>query len=138
MARYICFLLLFLASQISGGYAADLATAPSEDLLRVYAQLRRLGTGNQWAVAENVIWKRDAASFTFRDGKLVFAAPVEGHVLAAAFVGRGTFAIQGAGRAIHRHDARFRLDVCRKERFDRRFSPGRGETLGRAHGLVLQ
>ncbi|HUU12098.1 MAG TPA: M1 family aminopeptidase [Terriglobia bacterium] len=107
MARAICFLLLFLASQISGGYAAELATAPSEELLRVYAQLRRLGSGAQWAVAENVIWKRDAAAFTFRDGKLVFAAPVEGHVLAAAFVGRGTFALDPPTPTDQRQISRF-------------------------------
>jgi hypothetical protein len=71
--------------------AADLATASPEELLRVYAQLRQLRAGDQWAIAENIAWKRDSATFTFIDGRIVFAAPVEGHVVAAAFEGRGTF-----------------------------------------------
>lgn len=71
--------------------AADLATALPEDLLRVYVQLRQLRAGEEWGIAENVALKRDAATFTFTDGRIVFAAPVEGHVLAAAFEGRGTF-----------------------------------------------
>jgi len=71
--------------------AADLATAPSGDLLKVYAKLRALQAGDQGAVAENVVWKRDAATFTLKDGRLTFAAPVEGRVLAAAFTGEGVF-----------------------------------------------
>jgi len=73
------------------GSAAELATAPPEELLRVYAQLRQLKTGDQWAAAERVSLKRDAATFTFTSGRLTFAAPVEGHVLAAAFEGQGIF-----------------------------------------------
>ncbi len=37
--------------------AADLATAPSEDLLKVYARLRALRASDQGAIAENVAWK---------------------------------------------------------------------------------
>ena len=80
-----------LAALAGSSPAADLATASPEELLKVYAQLRQLRSGDQWAVAENVVWKRDAATFTFMDGRIVFAAPVEGHVVAAAFEGRGTF-----------------------------------------------
>ncbi len=72
---------------------ADLSTAPSAQLLKVYAQLRSLHGGHQGAVTENVVWKRDAATFTFIEGRITFAAPVEGHVLAAAFEGRGVFAL---------------------------------------------
>src|SRR6266702_668766 len=71
----------------------DLSTAPSDDLLKVYTQLRSLHGGGQGAVTENVVWKRDAATFTFVDGRISFAAPVEGHVLAAGFEGRGTFTL---------------------------------------------
>jgi hypothetical protein len=107
MKHYLCLLFLLLASHVSGGYAADLATAPSEELLRVYSQLRHLGAGNQWAVAENVTWKRDAGTFTFAEGKLVFAAPVEGHVLAAAFAGRGTFTLDPPTPTDQRQISRF-------------------------------
>jgi hypothetical protein len=73
------------------GSAAELATAPPEELLRVYAQLRQLKAGDPWAAAERVSLRRDAATFTFTSGRLHFAAPVEGHVLAAAFEGQGVF-----------------------------------------------
>ena len=69
--------------------AADLSTAPSEELLHLYQQLRSLQGSDQSAVTENVVWKRDAATFTFIDGRLTFAQPVAGHVLAAVFEGHG-------------------------------------------------
>jgi hypothetical protein len=58
-------------------------------LVRLYQQLRSLQGSDQGAVAENVDWKRDAATFTFVDGRLTFAQPLAGHVLAAVFEGRG-------------------------------------------------
>ncbi len=81
---------LFLCLQLAVGLsAADLSTAPPEELLRFYQQLRSLQGSDQGAVAENVDWKRDAATFTFIDGRLTFAQPVAGHVLAAVFEGEG-------------------------------------------------
>ena len=80
----LCFLQL--AASL---WAADLSTAPPEELLRLYQQLRSLQGSDQGAVAENVDWKRDAATFTFVDGRLSFAQPVGGHVLAAVFEGHG-------------------------------------------------
>jgi Peptidase family M1 domain len=71
--------------------AADLATATPEALLKLYAQLNALGGTDQKAVTENVTFKRDAATFTFKDGNLAFAAPVAGHVVAAVFSGEGIF-----------------------------------------------
>ena len=59
--------------------------------MRVYGQLRSLQGSDQSGVAENVAWKRDAGTFTFKDGKIAFAAPVAGRVLAAVFTGQGTF-----------------------------------------------
>jgi hypothetical protein len=80
----LCFLQL--AASL---WAADLSTAPPEELLRLYQQLRSLQGSDQGAVAENVDWKRDAATFTFVDGRLTFAQPVAGRVLAAVFEGHG-------------------------------------------------
>ena len=80
------FFCLQLALSLS---AADLSTAPPEELLRLYQQLRSLQGSDQGAVAENVDWKRDAATFTFVDGRLTFAQPVAGHVVAAVFEGHG-------------------------------------------------
>jgi len=70
--------------------AADLSTAPAEELMRVYSQLRSLRGSDQWAVTENVVWKRDAATFTLREGHLTFAEAVAGHVVAAVFEGQGS------------------------------------------------
>jgi Peptidase family M1 domain len=76
---------------VATGTPVNLAAAPTEELLKVYAQLRDLKGGNQWAIAENVVWKRDRATFTFQTGKLTFAAPIAGRVVAAAFDGAATF-----------------------------------------------
>lgn len=74
--------------------AADLPTAPAEELMRVYSQLRSLRGSDQWAVTENVVWKRDAATFTLREGHLTFAEPVAGHVVAAVFEGQGSIELK--------------------------------------------
>ncbi len=71
----------------------DLPRASSEDLLKIYTQLRTLQGSNQSAVTENISWKKDAAVFTFKNGRLTFAAPVAGHVVAAVFTGEATFEI---------------------------------------------
>jgi hypothetical protein len=86
---------------------ADLANAPSEELLRAYAQLRQLRSGEQFAVAENVVFKRDAGTFTFRDGRLVSAAPVAGHVVAAVFSGDATFELNPPTPVARRQIFRF-------------------------------
>jgi hypothetical protein len=106
IARGLCIRISLLLCFLVGGKAslkaADLANAPSEDLLKVYTKLRVLRARDQGAVAENVVWKRDAGTFTFKDGRLAFAAPVEGRVLAAAFMGDGTFELNPP-TAIDRH-----------------------------------
>ena len=99
--------------------AADLATASPEGLLKVYAQLRQLHSGDQWAVAENVVWMRDAATFTFTDGRIVFAAPVEGHVVAAAFEGRGTFELNPPTPIDQQQIARFTKGPRLQDQFRR-------------------
>src|SRR5690348_9731897 len=87
--------------------ALDLSTAASEELMRVYGQLRVLEGSDQSGVAENAAWKRDAATFTFQDGKIAFAAPVAGRVLAAVFTGRGAFELDPPTAIDQRQIARF-------------------------------
>lgn len=103
--RVFFFVLVF--SVCAGATAGELATATSEDLLRVYGELRALKSSNQGAVAENVVFKRDAATFTFVDGRITFAAPVEGLVLAAYFSGRGTFQLDPPTVTEQRQISRF-------------------------------
>jgi hypothetical protein len=69
----------------------DLTQASSDELMNVYHQLRSLQAGNLSGVAEGVTWKRDAGAFTFKSGRITFAAPVAGNIVAAVFIGEGTF-----------------------------------------------
>jgi hypothetical protein len=80
---------------------------PSQDLLKVYAQLRAIQGSEMWAVTENVAWQRDAATFTFEEGRLTFAAPIAGHVLAAYFEGKGSFQLNPPTPALQHQIARF-------------------------------
>jgi hypothetical protein len=100
-------MLVLCLSFSLGSRAADLATAPSEDLLKVYAQLRSLHGSTEWAATENVAWQRDAATFTFKDGHLTFAEPVGGRVLAAYFEGQGSIQVQAPTPVLQRQLARF-------------------------------
>ena len=90
MIRRVIFLLLVSLS-CARTNAADLSTAPAEDLLKVYSQLRSLQGSAQGVVTDNLVFKRDAGTFTFTSGRITLAVPVEGHVLAAYFAGQGTF-----------------------------------------------
>lgn len=112
-------ILLFCLNLFVGARAADLSTAPSEDLLKVYAQLRSLQGSTQGAVTENVTWQRDAGAFTFVEGHLTFAAPIAGRVLAAYFEGRGSFQMSPPTPALQHQIARFTGAPGLKTEFER-------------------
>ncbi len=116
MPYRIAILILFL-SVSSGTQAAELPVAPSDELLRVYAELRALKASDQWAITENVVWKRDAATFTFVEGRLTFAAPVAGRVLAAHFEGRGSIELTPPTPIAQRQISRFTKDRKLEDRF---------------------
>ena len=86
--------------------AADLSTAPPSDLLAVYKQLRTIQAGDS-AATENVVLKRDTATFTFTSGRMTFAAPIAGRVLAARFQGEGTFELEPVSPIDKRQLSRF-------------------------------
>lgn len=69
----------------------SLANAPTAKLMAVYSELRQLQGSTETAVTGNTVWKRDAATFTFKSGRMTFAAPVDGRVVAAVFNGDATF-----------------------------------------------
>jgi Peptidase family M1 domain len=100
-------LAVLIVGFFSEARAADLSRAPSEDLLRVYAELRALKGSSEGGVAENVEFKRDAATFRFLDGRMTFAAPVEGRVLAVVFQGRGVFELSPPTAIEQRQISRF-------------------------------
>src|SRR5204863_9784781 len=62
---------------------------------------------DQSGVAENVDWKRDTGTYTFKDVKIAFAAQVAGRVLAAVFTGQGTFELDPTTASDKRQIARF-------------------------------
>jgi hypothetical protein len=96
---------------------ADLSTASPEELLRVYAQLRQLGVSDQSALTENVVFKRDAATFTFVNGHLTFAAPVGGRVVGAVFEGQGTVLINPPTPMDQRQLSRFTKSPTLQDEF---------------------
>ena len=118
MLNRLCTLLLCLSFCL-GARAADLTTASSKDLLKVYAQLRSLQGSTQGAVTGNVTWRRDAGTFTFQQGHLTFAAPIAGRVLAAYFEGQGTFLLKPPTPALQHQIARFAGEPILKTEFER-------------------
>jgi hypothetical protein len=87
--------------------ASDLSTVPSQDLLAVYQQLRNIQGSSQYASVEEVVFKRDVATFTFHSGYLTFAEPIAGQVLAAQFEGEGVFELAPISPVDQRQIARF-------------------------------
>lgn len=106
MLQRIAIFVLFLNISL-GAWPAELSVAPPDELLRVYAELRSLKGSDQFAVTENVVWKRDSATFTFTDGRMTFAAPVAGRVVAAYFEGQGRIELNPPTAIAQRQIARF-------------------------------
>lgn len=71
------------------------ALKPNED--PVYQQLRKQGDaqdfGGEYATVNNLVIKRDTATFTLRSGEVYFLPPVEGRVTGAIFIGDGEFSL---------------------------------------------
>jgi hypothetical protein len=87
--------------------AADLSTAPSQDLLAIYSQLRSIQGSRQYASVEEVVFKRDVATFTLLRGYITFAEPIAGQVLAAQFEGEGLFELAPVSPVDQRQISRF-------------------------------
>ena len=69
-------------------FAADQpAAGPNSD--PVYQQLRNVSIGSEAVSVNSVILKRDAATFTFKQGTISFLSPVNGKVTGAVFNGEG-------------------------------------------------
>jgi len=98
--------------------AADLSTASSRDLIALYKQLRAIPGGGQVTSVENAVFKRDSAAFTFINGRLVFAAPVAGRVLAAHFRGEGKFELNPPSPVDQRQIARFAKSAKLEDTFN--------------------
>jgi hypothetical protein len=55
-----------------------------------YQQLRNVGLGSESITVNNVVLKRDAATFTLKTGTVCFFVPVNGKVTGAIFTGQGS------------------------------------------------
>ena len=86
---------------------AGLDQAPPDALLKAYGQLGNLAGSDQYAITENVTFKRSAGTFTFKTGRLAFAGPVAGRVVAAVFTGEGIFELDPPTNMDRRQIARF-------------------------------
>jgi hypothetical protein len=105
--KRLCVPLIFLLNIAVWAAALDLSTAPSQDLLAVYRQLRTIQGGDKAATIENIVFKRDSATFTFVSGRITFAAPVADRILAARFQGEGIFELNPPHPIDKRQIARF-------------------------------
>ncbi|PYV60648.1 MAG: hypothetical protein DMG98_01345 [Acidobacteria bacterium] len=82
---------LFAASSTGYGQTAP-AAGPNSD--PVYQQLRNIGLGGESVTVSNFDLKRDAATFHLHSGTVCFAAPVNGKVTGAVFVGDGNMLLE--------------------------------------------
>ncbi len=105
--KRILVILIAILNTVFLANAADISTASSQDLLEVYKQLRSIQGSQQYASVEEVIIKRDAATFTFHQGYLTFSEPIAGKVLAAQFEGEGEFELAPVSPVDQRQIARF-------------------------------
>jgi Carboxypeptidase regulatory-like domain/Peptidase family M1 domain len=79
-----------------GAVEVKATTKPNED--PVYQKLRQQAESAQdfageYATVNNLVLKRDAATFTLRSGEVYFLPPVEGRTTGAVFVGDGEFTL---------------------------------------------
>jgi hypothetical protein len=82
-----------IALAVAGAALAVGDTAPSVNLDANYQALRNLRPGNEALLLENVVLKRDAATFTLT-GRICFVPPVQGKVTGAVFAGNGAFTME--------------------------------------------
>jgi hypothetical protein len=83
----------FAAGQNSPAQAPATAAPSGPNSDPTYQQLRNLTLGRESIVVEAVDLKRDAATFHLKSGNICFAAPVQGKVTGAVFVGEGSMTL---------------------------------------------
>ncbi len=67
--------------------SAAIAQSPNSD--GTYQQLRNVALGNEAVTVNNLILKRDTATFQLNSGTVCFLPPVQGKVTGAVFIGEG-------------------------------------------------
>ena len=102
--RLLCALALLAATFAAAPSASaqDDASAKGKDL---YERLKAAALAGGVAEARGLVLKRDRAEMTF-DGTFHFAAPVEGRVTCAVFVGEGKFRLEVPPSEFERENVR--------------------------------
>ncbi|PYS30383.1 MAG: hypothetical protein DMF75_16065 [Acidobacteria bacterium] len=90
----------------------------------VYQQLRQMGKSPQdfagpYATVNNLVLKRDAATFTLTSGEIYFAPMVENRTIGAVFIGEGELALTPPTEVEKHNLALFINQPSIKESFDR-------------------
>jgi Carboxypeptidase regulatory-like domain/Peptidase family M1 domain len=88
----------------------------------LYTQLRQRSTNQDVfsgsvAAVNNLVLKRDAATFTLRSGELYFLAPVEGRTTGAVFIGEGEVSLQPPTEVEQRALALFTKEPAYRDQF---------------------
>jgi hypothetical protein len=83
----------------------DDAANPSNPSL-IYEKLKVFSVGYGSVRTENLVLKGDRVIITFRDGTLYFPLPIDGKVLGAVFIGRGSFQADVPPNQFEREDVR--------------------------------
>jgi len=87
-------------SMVTAGTEEKSAKANSDP---TYVQLRSLRLSGEYATVENLVLTRDAATITFKEGRLFFLSPVEGRITGGVFIGTGEFQITPVMTIEQRH-----------------------------------
>jgi hypothetical protein len=90
IATLSCLVTLGMLTGVAPEVCAQ--NAPNSD--PAYQALRNLTLGQESFNVSNFDLKRDAATFHFRSGSVCFAAPVQGKVTGAVFVGDGNLGLE--------------------------------------------
>ncbi len=86
----VILVLLFLAVLTAQGQSG---AVPGPNADPVYQQLRNITLGTEAVAVNNLVLKRDAATFNLHSGTVCFVPPVQGKVTGAVFVGEGTMSL---------------------------------------------
>ncbi len=124
-----CLIAVLLLSNIC------LSQAPVGNSDPTYTQLRDLRLGQESILTENLVLTREFATFTFRTGNIYFAAPVNGKVTGAVFVGNGSLSLKPESAAEKRNLSILTKSSDFNEHFEvvvLRFTDGTYEELKKA------
>jgi peptidase M1-like protein len=130
-----CFKLMvlaFLATGFSTYSVASEVRNPRANSDPVYEQLRTLNLSGEFCPVEDLVVRRDTATFRFKHGEFHFLAPVEGRVTGGVFLGEGEFEFTPSQIVEQRHLGLLTGKASIQERFNKlllRFTDATSEEI---------